>query len=69
MIYSDEINKVCAVCQMAYRDGDEMYCRKKKQAVPSNGKACNKFKYDILKRPVRRARKLKIDFKPEDFSL
>ena len=56
MIYSQNINKVCAVCQMAHKKSeDEMYC--------------DKFKYDILKRHVRRMRKLKTNFNPEDFSL
>ena len=34
MIYSQNINKVCAVCQMAHKKSeDEMYCDIKKQAV------------------------------------
>ncbi len=70
MIYSQDINKVCAVCQMARRlSDDEMYCGIKRQAVPVNGEACQKFRYDILKKNVRRMRKLKINYKPEDFSL
>ena len=60
MIYSQNINKVCAVCQMAHKKSeDEMYCDIKKQAVSVTDTACDKFKYDILKRHVRRMRKLK----------
>lgn len=70
MIYSQDINKICAVCQLAHKHSDdEMYCDKKKQAVHANAAACEKFKYDILKRHVRRMRKLKTDFNKEDFTL
>lgn len=70
MIYSQDINKICAVCQMAHRLSDEeMYCGIKKQVVPVNGEACLKFRYDILKKNVRRMRKLKTNYNPEDFSL
>ena len=70
MIYSQNINKVCAVCQMAHKKSeDEMYCDIKKQALSVTDTACDKFKYDILKRHVRRMRKLKTNFNPEDFSL
>lgn len=69
MIYSDEINKVCAVCQNANKQDDTLVCKIKKQTVAPNGEACKKFKYDILKRPVRRMRKLKTDFDPKDFAI
>ena len=50
MIYSQNINKVCAVCQMAHKKSeDEMYCDIKKQAVSVTDTACDKFKYDIFK--------------------
>jgi hypothetical protein len=51
------------------RGGEEMYCDKKKQNVPKNGEACDKFKYDILKRHVRRMKKLNTNFSKEDFTL
>lgn len=70
MIYSPNINKICAVCKSARKiNDDEMYCEIKKQAVSITDTACEKFKYDILKRQVRRMRKLKTDFSIEDFSL
>ena len=70
MIYSQDITKICAVCREAHkRGGEELYCEIKKQTVPSDGEACKKFSYDILKRPVRRAKRIKTDFNPEDFAL
>lgn len=70
MIYSQDINKICAVCQSAHKFSDEeMYCDRKKQTVGRNTTACEKFKYDILKRHVKRIRKLNTDFNKEDFTL
>lgn len=70
MIYSTEINKICALCQKARRENDEeMFCTKKNKTVPTSGEACKKFSYDILKRPVRRMRRLKTNFKKEDFTI
>lgn len=70
MIYSRDINKICAVCRSARAVSDEeMYCEIKKKPVQTNAQACDKFSYDILKRHVRRAKKIKTDFNPEDFAL
>lgn len=70
MIYSQDINKICGVCQLSNKmSDDKFYCEKKKQTVSINDTACDKFKYDILKRHVRRTKQLKTDFLPEDFSL
>ncbi len=71
MIYSDDINKVCALCEHSQNiDGDEdnLFCnlRKKNTAITDS---CAKFKYDIFKKTVRRKRRLKTDFNPEDFVL
>ena len=70
MIYSDDINKVCAVCVMA-REGEngEMLCTLKNMSFPAATEACKKFRYDILKKNVRRMRHLKTDYKKEDFTL
>lgn len=71
MIYSDNINKICALCKMSCKSGEEdvLFCRLKNKAVSANKEACKKFSYDILKRHVRRIKKLKTDFNPEDFTL
>ena len=70
MIYSDEINKICAVCVMATESGDgEILCTKKNKTFPATTTGCRKFRYDILKKRVKRMRRLKTDYKKEDFTL
>ena len=70
MIYSDDINKICAVCVMANEcDNGEILCTKKNKTFPATNVACRKFRYDILKKKVRRMRRLKTDYKKEDFTL
>ena len=70
MIYSDDINKICAVCVMANENGDgEILCTKKNKTFHANTEACKKFRYDILKKKVKRMRQLKTDYKKEDFTL
>ncbi len=70
MIYSEDINKICAVCALASETGEpsRMHCSAKKQRVPEGG-TCPKFRYDILKRHVRRQRRLRTDFTAEDFKV
>ena len=71
MIYSDDINKICAVCVHAVKiAGDDSHMRcTRKRADKSVSDTCAKFRYDILKKPTRRRRRLNTDFKPEDFTL
>lgn len=72
MIYSDEINKVCALCANAdFIEGNEesMHCRLKDANVDKSTADCGKFVYDIFKKQVRRKRRIKTDFTPEDFEL
>lgn len=71
MIYSDDINKVCALCVYAQgdSDSDELFCTRRKKNTAASRSDCKKFKYDIFKKPVRRKRRLKTDFSPEDFTL
>lgn len=71
MIYSDDINKVCALCEHSRPiDGEEdsLLCTKQKKNTAITD-SCAKFKYDIFKKNVRRKRRLKTDFNPEDFVL
>ena len=72
MIYSEDINRVCALCVHAQKcedNEDEMYCTiYKKNTAATNGD-CKKFKYDIFKKTVRRKRRLKTEFTAEDFEL
>ncbi|MGN0162157.1 MAG: hypothetical protein ACI4EA_01065 [Candidatus Ornithomonoglobus sp.] len=72
MIYSEDINKVCALCTHASKvDGTDevMYCELKKQNMPASTSDCGKFSYDIFKKVVHRKKRLKTDFSAEDFSL
>ena len=73
MIYSSEINKICALCTKAKKvKGSEMHMQcslREGEVVPLNKEGCEFFAYDILKRPVRRRKKSTDKFKPEDFSL
>ncbi len=72
MIYSEDINKVCALCVYANlqdNDADEVYCTRLKKNTAATKGDCKKFKYDIFKRPVRRKRRLRTDFDAEDFKL
>ena len=70
MIYSSEINKVCGLCQMAeVRSETEMFCSRYGKTIPVNEEGCKKFKYDILKKKVRRMRRLKTNYNKEHFTL
>lgn len=72
MIYSDDINKICALCGNAHfieGNEDEMYCNIKEKNVDKTGEDCGKFVYDIFKKQVRRKKRLKTDFNPADFTL
>ncbi|MEE1225203.1 MAG: hypothetical protein UH081_08090 [Clostridia bacterium] len=73
MIYSPDINKICALCVKAKKiPGNEthMQCTHRNgEVVPLNKEACDFFAYDILKRPVRRRKKSTGNFSPEDFQL
>lgn len=71
MIYSEEINKICSLCQYAdIIEGDEnnMRCGLKHREVASSREACRKFRYDIFKKPVRRKKRLKT-YSAADFEL
>ena len=71
MIYSDEINRVCGLCEYAQVTDmeDEIYCEKKRKKLTVSTEACRKFKYDIFKRSShRRRRKLKT-YSQADFEL
>ena len=71
LIYSEDINKVCALCVYAELNGeaDEVYCTRYKKNTAATKGDCKKFKYDIFKKTVRRKRRLKTEFTAEDFKL
>lgn len=69
-IYSDEIPKLCSFCEFSDKINDELVlCRKKNKNMNIDDEACKHYKYNILKRNVRRKKTLSADFKPEDFEL
>ena len=70
MIYSDDINRICALCQNAdERTEDDMFCSLHNKNVSKTDEACKKFVYDIFKKQVRRKKRLKTNFTAEDFTL
>ena len=73
MIYSEDINKICGLCVHAKKaKGSEthMHCGiHNGEYVAVSREACEKFEYDVFKRPVRRRKKSAGHFKPEDFML
>lgn len=69
-IYSDEIPKICSFCAFSDKyDDDSVYCRKKMKNTDIDAEACKYYKYDILKRAVRRKRQFSVDLNPEDFEI
>lgn len=71
MIYSKDINKICALCQNAKQvkgDTSHFKCDIQSCYMPLDG-TCDKFVYDIFKKPVHRKRRLKKNYRAEDFSL
>lgn len=72
MIYSKDINRVCALCANAdiIADDDEnMQCRLKGLKVGCSDADCGNFIYDIFKKRVRRKPRPKREFTAEDFKL
>lgn len=72
MIYSEEINKICGLCEYAEAiegDTDCMHCIKKNADVSITNASCRKFKYDIMKRTARRRKKRIKSYSPADFEL
>lgn len=71
MIYSEDINKICALCRKskaAVGTQEHLECELKNEFVPLDG-TCDCFEYDIFKKPTRRRRRLKKKFTADDFKL
>lgn len=71
-MYSDEIEKVCSLCEFAQipvGSASTLYCRKRKKDVNIADEACKAYKYDILKRKVRRKKPYTTALNPEDFEI
>lgn len=72
MIYSEDINKVCALCVHAIKrenDDESVHCSLKDVVVSASQQDCGRFKYDIFKKVVHRKKRLKTNFDAADFSL
>ena len=69
-IYSNEIPKICSFCEFSDKSGDDsVYCRKKTKNMDITAEACKYYKYDILKRNVRRKRQFSVELDPKDFEI
>ncbi len=54
-IWEEEELKICRYCAFGARvaASEEVFCEKKKQILPEDN-SCRKYKYDILKKELRR---------------
>ncbi len=69
-IYSDEIPKICSFCTFSDKSGDDfVYCRKKMKNMDITAEACRYYKYNILKRTVRRKKQFNVNLDPKDFEI
>lgn len=70
-MYSDDINKICEVCVFSGAvkgSATHLTCSAWGGYV-SKSHTCPQFKYDILKKKVRRRPSVNTAFSPEDFAL
>jgi len=71
MIYSPDINRICALCKMSEPmkgTAEHLRCTRSGGIMPPEG-SCEHFDYDIFKKPTHRKRRLKNKFKADDFKL
>ena len=60
---------ICRFCAYEKRDGTSIiYCEKKKKNL-NEDETCRKFKYDILKKELRRGHSSAIKHSPEEFEI
>ena len=72
MIYSEDINKICALCvhsKSLDENDHEVFCTRLNKNTAATKGDCKKFKYDVFKKTVHRKRRLKTNFDAEDFKL
>lgn len=71
MIYSNNVEKICALCRNSTGvtgTEEHLECKLRNEYMPLNG-SCDRFEYDIFKKPTRRKRRLDKQYKAEDFKL
>lgn len=72
MIFSENINKVCGLCENAEFTDDtheRVHCSILNKDCDIADAACDKFSYDIFKKRVHRRRAFKPTYNPDDFKL
>lgn len=70
-LWTQENPDICRFCAFANRAtgiDDEIFCERKKKYF-SEDNTCSKFKYDILKKELRRGRSQTVKYDPEQFEL
>lgn len=68
-LWVQENPDICRFCAYAKRDGSTIiYCEKKKKNFTEDS-TCRKFKYDILKKELRRGQTVAIKHSPEEFEI
>ena len=69
-LWSNEAPAVCRFCAFAKRFSatSDVFCEKKKNFM-SDDESCRKFKYDIMKKDLRRGRRSAIKHNPADFEI
>lgn len=69
-LWTQENPSICRFCAYAKRFSAtaDIYCEKKKNFF-SEDESCKKFKYDILKKELRRGRTKTLPHSPEEFEI
>ncbi len=67
MVYSQDIERKCALCQFGEPIPDTLEVLCKKYGVVEYNYVCKKYKYDIFKKKVKRKRDIGIEYNEEDF--
>lgn len=69
-IWTQENPSICRFCAFAKRFSttDDVYCEKKKNFIPED-ETCKKFKYDILKKELRRGKRQVVSHSPKEFEI
>ena len=69
MIYSEEIDRKCALCQFGEPIPETLEVLCKKYGVVEYNYVCKKYKYDIFKKKVKRKKDIDTGYSEEDFSI
>lgn len=68
-MYSDDIEKKCALCQKGKPIPDTLDVLCEKYGVVPYNYVCKKYKYDVFKRKVKRRKEIDAEYSAEDFSI